>query len=140
MSVGFRVEHDRKRAFISLGMGHMKSLDSRSLAMAIVSVALAAVVESRAEAGSLSESSPSKIVTGEVAQVEGKFHMAKNPQGELTLDIEDKFYVITSQAGGEMRLELDGNTKVRKRVNPGDKIEAKISPKGHTLSVTRLEP
>lgn len=113
----------------------MKSLESNRLAMAIVSVALAAVVETRAEAGSAS-----KIVTGEVAQVEGKFHMAKDPQGELTLDIEDKFYVITSQAGKEMRLALDDNTKVQKRVNPGDKIEAKISPKGHTLSVTRLEP
>ena len=40
--------------------------------------------------------------------------MAKNPQGELTLDIEDKSYVITSQAGGAVRLELDDNTKVRK--------------------------
>lgn len=118
----------------------MKSLASSSLAMAIVSVALAAVVETRAEAASPSESAPSKIVTGEVAQVEGKFHMAKNPQGEVTLDIEDKFYVITSQAGGAVRLELDDDTKVRERVNPGDKIEAKISPKGHTLSVTRLEP
>ncbi|HSV91101.1 MAG TPA: hypothetical protein VLH80_08360 [Nitrospiraceae bacterium] len=118
----------------------MKFLESGSLAMAIVIVALAAVVETRAEAGSPSESSPSRIVTGEVAQVEGKFYMAKNPQGEVTLDIEDKFYVITSQAGEEMRLELDDNTKVRKRANPGDKIEAKISPKGHTLSVTRIEP
>lgn len=118
----------------------MKSLASSRLAMAIVSVALAAVMETRAEAASPSESSPAKIVTGEVAQVEGKFHMAKNPQGELTLDIEDKSYVITSQAGGAVRLELDDNTKVRERVNPGDKIEARISPKGHTLSVTRLEP
>ena len=118
----------------------MKSLETNSLAMAIVTVALAVVVHTQAEAGSPSESSPSKIVTGEVAQVEGKFHMAKNLQGEVTLDIEDKLYVITSQAGEEMRLELDDNTIVRKRVNPGDKIEAKISPKGHTLSVMRLEP
>lgn len=118
----------------------MKSLESSNLAMAIVSIALAAVMEIQAEAGSPSESSPSKIVTGEVAQVEGKFHMAKNPQGEVTLDIVDNSYVITSQAGGAVRLELDDNTKVRERVNPGDKVEAKISPKGHTLSVTRLEP
>ncbi|MCI0427946.1 MAG: hypothetical protein L0Z46_08030 [Nitrospiraceae bacterium] len=119
----------------------MKSLKSTSLAMAIVSVGLVAVLGTRAEARSPSESSPSKIVTGEVAQVEGEFHMAKDPQGELTLDIVDKSYVIiTSQAGVEVRLELDDNTKVRKRVNPGDKIEAKVSSKGHTLSVTRLEP
>ncbi|HYR60174.1 MAG TPA: hypothetical protein VEM37_02340 [Nitrospiraceae bacterium] len=118
----------------------MKSLNSISLAMAIVSVGLIAVLGTRAEARSPSESSPSKIVTGEVAQVEGEFHMAKDTQGELTLDIVDKSYVITSQAGEEVRLELDDNTKVRKRVNPGDKIVAKISSKGHTLSVTRLEP
>jgi len=118
----------------------MKSLNSISLAMAIVSVGLIAVLGTRAEARSPSESSPSKIVTGEVAQVEGEFHMAKDTQGELTLDIVDKSYVITSQAGEEVRLELDDKTKVRKRVNPGDKIVAKISSKGHTLSVTRLEP
>jgi len=118
----------------------MKSLNSISLAMAIVSVGLIAVLGTRAEARSPSESSPSKIVTDEVAQVEGEFHMAKDTQGELTLDIVDKSYVITSQAGEEVRLELDDNTKVRKRVNPGDKIVAKISSKGHTLSVTRLKP
>jgi hypothetical protein len=118
----------------------MKPLKSTSLATAIVTVGLAGALGTLAEAQSPSESSPSKVVTGEVAQVKGEFHMAKDPQGELTLDIVDKFYVITSQAGEEVRLELDDNTKVRKRVNPGDKIVAKISPKGHTLSVTRLEP
>lgn len=118
----------------------MKSLNSTSLAMAIVSVGLVAALGVRAEAQSPPKSPPSKIVTGEVAQVEGEFHMAKDSQGELTLDIVDKSYVITSQAGGAVRLELDDNTKVRERVNPGDKVEAKISPKGHTLSVTRLEP
>lgn len=118
----------------------MNSRKSTSLAMAIVIVGLVAVLGTRAEARSPSESSPSKIVTGEVAQVEGEFHMAKDPQGEVTLDIVDKSYVITSQAGKEVRLELDDNTKVGKRVNPGDKIEAKVSSKGHTLSVTRLEP
>ena len=96
----------------------MKSLKSTSLAMAIVSVGLVAALGTRAEARSPSESSPSKIVTGEVAQVEGEFHMAKDSQGELTLDIVDKSYVITSQAGGEVRLELDDNTKVRKAGQP----------------------
>ena len=45
--------------------------------------------------------------------------MAKDSQGELILDIVDKSYVIASKAGGEVRLELDDNTKVQKRVNPG---------------------
>jgi hypothetical protein len=118
----------------------MKSLKSAGLATVIVSVGLIAALGTRAEARSPSESSPSKIVTGEVAQVEGEFHMAKDPQGELTLDIVDKSYVITSPAGVAVRLELDDNTKVQTRVQPGDKIQAKISSQGHTLSVTRLEP
>ena len=72
--------------------------------------------------------------------VEGEFHMTKDIRGKDTLDIVDKSYVITDQAGGEVRLELNRNTKVRNRVNPGDKIEAKISADGQTLSVIRLEP
>ena len=118
----------------------MTSFKSTNLAMVLVSVGLIATLGTRAEARSPSESSPSKIVTGEVAQVEGEFHMAKDPQGELTLDIVDKSYVITSPAGVAVRLELDDNTKVQTRVQPGDKIQAKISSQGHTLSVTPLEP
>ena len=112
----------------------MKLLRSVSLAICIVGVSLAAE-ETWAEGGLPS----SKIVSGEVAQVEGEFHMAKGPQGDVTLDIVDKSYVITSQTGKEVRLELDDNTKVLNRVNPGDKVEAKISSRGQTLSVTRLE-
>jgi hypothetical protein len=118
----------------------MKSIKSTSLAMAIVSVGFIAVLGARTEARSPSESSPSKIVTGEVSKVEGEFQMAKDRQGIDMLDIVDNAYVITDQSGKEVRLELDDNTKVRNRVNPGDKIEAKISSEGHTLSVTRLEP
>jgi len=118
----------------------MNSLKSTSLATAMVTVGLVWALGTLAEAQLPLESTPSKVVTGEVAQVKGEFHMAKDPKGEFTLDIVDKSYVITSQAGEEVRLELDDNTKVRKRVNPGDKIVAKISSQGHTLSVTRLEP
>ena len=80
------------------------------------------------------------IVRGEVSQIEGEFDMAKDPQGLDTLDIVDKSYVITDRAGKELRLELSDDTKVLNRVNPGDKIEAKISIEGHTLSVIRLKP
>ena len=118
----------------------MKSLTSSSVATAMVIVSIAAVLGIRAEARSASESSPSKIVIGKVSQVEGEFHMAQDPLGQDTLDIVDKSYVITDQAGKEVRLELSYNTKVQKRVNPGDKIEAKISSEGQTLSVTRLDP
>ncbi|MGH7216322.1 MAG: hypothetical protein ACREIG_03690 [Nitrospiraceae bacterium] len=118
----------------------MKILTSSSVAMAMVIVSIVAVLGTRAEARSASESSPSKIVIGKVSQVEGEFHMAKDLHGQDTLDIVDKSYVITDQAGKEVRLELSYDTKVQKRVNPGDKIEAKISSKGQTLSVTRVEP
>jgi len=119
---------------------HMKALKSSSLVMAIATVGLVAVLGTRAEAQSPSKSSPAKIVTGEVSKVEGEFQMAKDRQGDATLDIVDKSYVITDQTGKELRLELDDNTKILNRVTPGDKIEAKISSEGHTLSVTRLEP
>lgn len=118
----------------------MKVLKLSSLVMALVSVAPVAFLGTRAEAQSPSKSSPSMIVIGEVSQVEGEFHMAKDLQGQDTLDIVDKSYVITDQAGKELRLELRGDTKVLTRVNPGDKVEAKISFEGHTLSVTRLKP
>ena len=80
------------------------------------------------------------IVIGEVSQVEGEFHMTKDHQGLAKLDIVDKSYVITDRAGKEVPLELSDDTKVLNRVNPGDKIEAKISSEGHTLSVIRLKP
>lgn len=118
----------------------MKALKSSSLVIAIIGVGLVAVLGTRAEARSPSESSPSKIVTGEVSQVEGEFHMANDPLGEDTLNIVDKSYVITDHAGTELRLELSDDTKVPNRVNPGDKIEAEVSSEGHTLSVTHRKP
>lgn len=113
----------------------MKALTWSSLVMAMVSVGLVAVLKTRVEA-----QSPSMIVIGEVSQVEGEFHMARDLQGQDTLDIVDKSYVITDRAGKELRLELRDDTKVLNRVNPGDKIEAQISIEGRTLSVIRLKP
>jgi uncharacterized protein YdeI (BOF family) len=118
----------------------MKCLKLTILAIAIVTVGLIAVGESRTEARSPSKHSVLKIVTGEVSKVEGEFQMSKDRQGEDTLDIVDTSYIITDQSGKEVRVELDDDTKVWKRVNPGDKVEAKISSEGHTLSVTRIEP
>jgi hypothetical protein len=118
----------------------MKALKLSTLVMALVSVAPIALLGTRAEAQSPSKWSPSMIVIGEVSQVEGEFHMAKDLQGQDTLDIVDKSYLIIDQAGKELRLELRDDTKVLTRVNPGDKVEAKISFEGHILSVTRLKP
>jgi hypothetical protein len=118
----------------------MKALKSSSLVLALVTVGLLTGLGTPAEAQSSSKPSPSIIVIGEVSQVEGEFHLAKDPQGLDTLDIVDKYYVMTDRAGKELRLELRDDTKVLNRVNPGDKIEAQISSEGHTLSVIRLKP
>ena len=118
----------------------MKYLNLNIVALTIVTVGLILVLGHRVEARSPSESSVSKIVTGEVAQVEGGFHRTTDLLGLDTLDIVDKVYVITDQAGREVRLELSDDTIIRSRVIPGDRIEAQISSEGHTLSVTRIEP
>ena len=81
----------------------------------------------------------SKTVAGEVSTVEGEYHMAKTPKGEDILELVDKSYVITTRTGEELRLNISEDTKVPKRANPGDRIEARISQEGHTLSVTRIE-
>ncbi|HSL06296.1 MAG TPA: hypothetical protein VK901_22500 [Nitrospiraceae bacterium] len=118
----------------------MRCLTLTNAAMAIVTACFILVLGNRVEARAPSESSAPTIVTGEVAQVEGGFHRTKDPLGVDTLDIVDKVYVITDQAGREVRLELSDDTEILSRVIPGDKIEAEISSEGHTLSVTRLEP
>jgi hypothetical protein len=118
----------------------MKALQSSTLILALVTAGFLTVLGTPAKAQSPSKSSPSLIVRGEVSQVEGEFHMAKDSQGLDTLDIVDKSYVIIDRAGKELRLELSDDTKVLNRVNPGDKIEARLSIEGHTLSVIRLTP
>ncbi|MDN5943450.1 MAG: hypothetical protein L0H94_16345 [Nitrospira sp.] len=118
----------------------MKCLKSSSVAMAMVIVSFVAVLGTRVEARSASESSAANIVIGQVSQVEGEFQMAKDLLGLDTLDVVDKSYVIKDRAGKELRLELSDDTKVQNRINPGDMIEAKISSEGHTLSVIRIEP
>ncbi len=119
----------------------MKSLQTKSarLVMTLVMIGFVVIPGVRTEARSPIDSSSAKIVTGEVLQVEGGFLLGRDLQGD-TLDIVDKSYVITDQSGNEVRLDLSDETEVKERVNPGDKIEARISPDGHTLSVTRLEP
>ncbi len=113
----------------------MKALKSSSHVVAIVTVSLLTVLGNRAEA-----QSPFMIIRGEVSQVEGEFHMTRDLQGQDTLNIVDKSYVMIDRAGKELRLELRDDTKILNRVNPGDKIEAEISIEGHTLSVIRLTP
>ena len=93
------------------------------------------MVVAQAQLGSPS----STTVVGTVSAVEGEFHMAKNSLGEDILKMVDKSYVITTPTGQEIQLQLSRDTKVPARANPGDQIEAKISDRGHTLSVMLVE-
>ena len=96
----------------------------------------ATMVEAQSQLGSPS----SKTVVGEITAVDGEFHMAKNPLGEDILKIVDKSYVITTPTGEEIQLKLSRDTKVPTRAaNPGDRVEAKISDRGQTLSVMLVE-
>ena len=91
------------------------------------------------EARSQSELPSSKTVTGQVSAVEGEFHMAKDARGEETLKLVDKAYIITTPTGQKIQLMLTRETKVPTRANPGDRVEAKISQQGQTLSVRLVE-
>jgi hypothetical protein len=91
------------------------------------------------EARSQSELPSSKTVTGQVSAVEGEFHMAKDARGEETLKLVDKAYIITTPTGQKIQLTLTRETKVPTRANPGDRVEAKISQQGQTLSVRLIE-
>jgi hypothetical protein len=92
-----------------------------------------------AEAEAPAPSTSLRTVTGEVSAVEGEFHMAKNARGEDILKMVDKSYVVTTPTGQEIHLKLTRETKVPARANPGDRVEAKITDKGQTLSVMLVE-
>src|SRR5262245_59672799 len=85
------------------------------------------------------QSSSAKEVTGQVSAVEGEFHMTKDQRGEDSLKLVDKAYIVTTPTGQQIELKLTRETKVPIRANPGDRIEAKITEKGQTLSVKLIE-
>jgi hypothetical protein len=51
----------------------------------------------------------------------------------------DKSYLVTTPTGQQIELKLTRETKLPARANPGDRIEAKITEKGQTLSVKLIE-
>ena len=81
------------------------------------------------------QSGHAQTVTGHVSAVEGEFHMAKDYRGEDILRMVDKSYIVTTPTGQQIELKLTRETKVPARANPGDRIEARITEKGQTLSV-----
>jgi hypothetical protein len=76
-----------------------------------------------------------KTVIGQVSAVEGEFHMTKDYRGKDTLKMVDRAYTVTTPTGQQIELRLTDETKVPARANPGDRIEARVTEKGQTLSV-----
>ena len=55
-------------------------------------------------------------------------------KGDL-LKIDGEFYVVKDASGKEVRLHVDGTSKLEGTFKAGDKIEAQASDKGHALSI-----
>ena len=55
-------------------------------------------------------------------------------KGDL-LRIDGEFYVVKDASGKEVRLHVDGTSKLEGTFKAGDKIEAQASDKGHALSI-----
>ena len=85
------------------------------------------------------QSGTSQTVTGQVSAVEGEFHMERDTRGEDILRMVDKSYIVTTPGGQQIELKLTRETKVPTRANPGDRIEARVTEKGQTLSVKLIE-
>jgi hypothetical protein len=54
--------------------------------------------------------------------------------GDL-LWIDGEFYVVKDTSGKEVRLHVDGTSKLEGTFKAGDKIEAQATDKGHALSI-----
>ena len=104
-----------------------------AMSLGVVSLLSVPTIEAQLQSGT------PKTVTGQVSAVEGEFHMTKDYRGEDILKMVDKSYIVTTPTGQQIELKLTRETKVHSRANPGDRIEAKITEKGQTLSVKLIE-
>ena len=67
---------------------------------------------------------------------------APGPQsvsGDL-LKIEGEFYTVHDTAGHETRVHVDKTTKLDGTFKTGDRVEAQITDKNHTLSMRHANP
>jgi len=49
---------------------------------------------------------------------------------------EGEFYIVKDVTGHEVRLHVNKDTKADVKVKVGDKIEARVTPEGHAISLT----
>ena len=111
-------------------MSHMTAYRTAfaAISLGVVSLFCAPTIQAQLQ------SSP-KTVIGKVSAVEGEFHMTKDYRGKDTLKMVDKSYTVTTPTGQQIELKLTDETKLPARANPGDRIEARVTEKGQTLSV-----
>jgi hypothetical protein len=55
-------------------------------------------------------------------------------KGDVQL-IEGEFYFVKDISGHEVRLHVNGGTKLEDRIKVGDKIEARVTSEGHAMSI-----
>jgi len=87
-------------------------------------VALSSTVEPILTDSSQTMAMPEQIVKGDVLMTEGEF------------------YIVKDITGHEVRLHVDKETKLdgTVKVKVGDKIEARVTPEGHAMSITLQFP
>lgn len=59
---------------------------------------------------------------------------SKSVEGDV-LKIEGEFYTVHDTAGHEVRLHVDKSSKLTGTFKTGDKVEARVTEKGHVLSM-----
>ena len=70
---------------------------------------------------------------------------SESAQSDLTIKgdvqmIEGEFYFVKDTNGHQVRLHVNNETKLEDRIKVGDKIEARVSSKGHARSITLKIP
>lgn len=93
----------------------------QALVMALLAFSLGMV-----PLGHGTEPSPSDLSNGVASEL-----MIK---GDVQL-IEGEFYFVKDTSGHEVRLHVNGQTKLEDRIKVGDKIEARVTPQGHATSI-----
>lgn len=95
----------------------------KHLTILIVAAALSLGVTLPVRAADSSSPVPSQIASTQ-----------QTVKGDVQL-IEGEFYFVKDTSGHEVRLHVNGETKLEDRIKVGDKIEARLTPDGHAMSV-----
>lgn len=81
-----------------------------------------------------------RTVTGEVLKITGTFAVVKGPHGKGALDVISDTVVIQDEAGQQVALRVNRDTKQDGVIDAGDKVEASVAPDGHIISIRPMQP